>query len=74
MSEEYYGRYYSDLVGATILSFEGMCGYDEEFGGKPFPTFKVRFKTGEIGEIQISQDEEGNGGGFIFGLAVPATT
>ena len=69
---DFYKEYYGDLIGATILSFEGMR--DDEFGGSPFPTFKIKFKNGEIGEIQISQDEEGNGGGFVFGLAVPAVT
>lgn len=65
-SNEYYAKYYGDLVGATILSFEGMQN-EEEFG-EGFPTFTVKFKDGEIGQIQISCDPEGNGGGFIFGL------
>ena len=36
-----------------------------------FPSFKVKFKDGSISDIEISQDEEGNGGGFIFGLPTP---
>jgi hypothetical protein len=67
---DYYTRYYKDLEGATILSFNGMS--TDDMGGDGFPTFTVRFKNGETGEIQISQDPEGNGGGFIFGLALPA--
>ena len=65
----FYQKYYVNLEGATILKFNGMLGEDE-FGTTPFPTFTVKFKDGSIGEIEISQDEEGNGGGFIFGLTM----
>lgn len=65
-SNNYYTKYYGDLVGATILSFDGM--QDNDTFGDGFPSFTVKFKDGEIGQIQISQDAEGNGGGFIFGL------
>jgi hypothetical protein len=41
---------------------------DDGSGGDGFPSFLVRFKDGEVGAIQISQDPEGNGGGFVFGL------
>ena len=67
--QNYFKKYYSDLVGAKVLSFNGM--QDDGFGGDGFPTFTVEFKSGEIGQIQISQDSEGNGGGFIFGLSAP---
>jgi hypothetical protein len=66
-SNEFFTKYYRDLVGATILSFDGMQNEDCDFGDG-FPSFTVKFKDGEIGQIQISQDPEGNGGGFIFGL------
>jgi hypothetical protein len=66
-SNEFFTKYYGDLVGATILSFDGMQNEDCDFGDG-FPSFTVKFKDGEIGQIQISQDPEGNGGGFIFGL------
>lgn len=69
MSAEYYAKYYGDLVGAKIVSFDGMV--EDEFGGSPFPTFTVRFEDGQKGQIQIYRDEEGNGGGFISGLALP---
>lgn len=62
-------KYYQSLENATILRFIGMG--DDEFGGKPFPKFLVRFADGSESEIEISQDEEGNGGGFIYGLYVP---
>ena len=66
---DFWKKYYSDLEGATIVKFVGMK--EEETCLGAFPTFLVRFKNGEQGEISISQDEEGNGGGFIFGLALP---
>ena len=66
-TNEYFAKYYGDLVGSTILSFDGMQNEDCDFSDG-FPSFTVKFKDGEIGQIQISQDPEGNGGGFIFGL------
>jgi hypothetical protein len=66
-SNEFFTKYYGDLVGANILSFDGMQNEDCDFGDG-FPSFTIKFKDGEIGQIQISQDPEGNGGGFIFGL------
>ena len=66
---DYWTKYYKDLEGATILKFIGM-NIDDDLGDG-FPTYKVKFASGEVGEISISQDPEGNGGGFIFGLAHP---
>ena len=63
----FFDKYYGDLVGSKIISFDGMM--DDEMGGDGFPTFTIKFKSGDIGQIQISQDPEGNGGGFIFGLS-----
>jgi len=42
---------------------------DEDGFGDGFPAFTVLFKNGTVREIEISQDPEGNGGGFIFGLS-----
>jgi hypothetical protein len=70
MSETFWASYYEALEGAKILKFVEMRG--DEFGGSNFPVFLVKFLNGSIGEIEISQDEEGNGGGFIFGLPLPA--
>ena len=69
MQNDFWSKYYGSLVGAKIISFEGMNTEDDL--GDGFPEFKVRFANGEIGLISISQDPEGNGGGFIFGLEVP---
>lgn len=65
----YYHRYYSQLEGAKIVSFKGMV--DEEYTDSEFPTFVVKTAKGELLEISISKDPEGNGGGFIFGLYSP---
>lgn len=65
---EYYRRYYKQLVGATIIEFVGM-NQDESMGfDEGFPCFKVKFKDGTYGLIEVSRDPEGNGGGFLFGL------
>jgi hypothetical protein len=65
---DYWTKYYGDLVGCKILSFNGMK-QDEDGFGDGFPAFTVLFKNGTVREIEISQDPEGNGGGFIFGLS-----
>jgi hypothetical protein len=67
---DFHKKYYKALEGATIQKFVEMR--KDEFGGKPFPVFLVKFADGSVNEIEISQDEEGNGGGFVFGLPVPA--
>lgn len=69
MSNEFWKGYYGSLEGATIVKFLGMV--EDELALGPFPTFAVKFANGDLGEIQISEDEEGNGGGFIFGLELP---
>lgn len=68
-AEEFYRRYYRQLVGSTIIEFVGVNGGDSFNEG--FPCFKVRFKDGTYGLIEISRDPEGNGGGFLFGLPFP---
>ena len=73
-AQEYWTRYYKQLVGATIMSFEGMnkdVDHDLYGMGEGFPCFKVKFKDGTYGLIEISKDEEGNGGGVVFGLYQP---
>ena len=58
--------YYSQLEGATILKFIGTD--PDDFGSRGFPQFLAKLKTGEVVELTLSQDEEANGGGFMFGL------
>lgn len=66
LRNDFWTRYYSSLNGAKIVRFQGMTN-DEDWGDG-FPTFLVQFPDGSKGTIEISQDPEGNGGGFIFGL------
>jgi hypothetical protein len=66
---DYWTKYYKSLEGATITKFSGM---NEADYGDGFPAFLVTFADGTQGIIEISQDPEGNGGGFIFGLPQPA--
>jgi hypothetical protein len=70
MASEFWSKYYGSFVGARILSFEGMNTEDD--CGDGFPEFIVEFANGECGLISVSQDPEGNGGGFLFGLPLPA--
>jgi hypothetical protein len=58
--------YYSALNGAKIINFVGTD--EDEFGGTGFPKFLAQLSNGEIVELVLSQDPEGNGGGFMFGL------
>jgi len=69
MKNDFWSKYYGSLVGAKILSFDGMNTDDDL--GDGFPTFTVLFADGKKDKIEISQDLEGNGGGFIFGLERP---
>jgi hypothetical protein len=59
MNEDYLGRLYRRLVGATVMGFR----WDDEF-----PVFTVRMANGQRREIGVQQDAEGNGPGFIAGL------
>jgi hypothetical protein len=69
MADDFWNKYYGSFVGSTIVSFDGMNTEDDL--GDGFPTFTIKFANGEVGKIEISQDPEGNGGGFIFGLGLP---
>ena len=67
-AKEFYTKYYSQLVGATVTGFELVL---DEFENETFwPTFTMT-KDGETFTIEVSQDEEGNGAGFLFGLPTP---
>jgi hypothetical protein len=66
-SKVFYTRYYRQLQGATITKFEGMIGDD----GYGFPAFQVTLANGQVIHLEVSCDEEANGGGFLFGLNEP---
>ena len=63
---KFYTDYYTQLVGGKITGF--ILTEDEEDNLWPTFTILVGKKTYEI---ELSQDEEGNGPGFLFGLPTP---
>lgn len=67
---EHYNKYYGQLVGATITS-AGVVAEDD-FGSVNFwPTIHIVTSDGQKFVIEVSQDPEGNGPGFLFGLPTP---
>jgi hypothetical protein len=69
-------EYMTPMVGTTITEV-GVTEADEF--GSAYPYFKTRkpaTATAEAEEmtIEVSQDEEGNGPGFLFGLPTPGTS
>lgn len=55
-------KYYSQLIGATIVGFEW---YEDEYLLEPMPVFTMSI-GGQKVQLSLSMDEEGNGGGFGF--------
>ena len=62
---EFYTNYYTTLVGGQIADFTLTLGE-----GELWPTFTVKVGKNTY-TIEVSQDEEGNGAGFLFGLPTP---
>ena len=64
--EDWAKDYYGQLVGYTIKEFkiEGDSEIDEGFDSQ-FPVFVLSNGKEEL-KISVSQDEEGNGSGFLF--------
>ena len=59
----FYKKYYNQLKGFKIESFEmADSGYDYM---EDFPSFILSKGKKKI-RIEVSRDEEGNGGGFLF--------
>ena len=58
-----YNEYYSQLQGFKIESFEMVDSGDQYI--RNFPSF-ILSKGKQKLLIEVSQDEEGNGGGFLF--------
>lgn len=68
----FYTSYFGTLEGATISNVR-MVKEEGDFADEDYwPTFTVTAKDGTVYEdVAISQDEEGNGPGFLFGLPKP---
>jgi hypothetical protein len=61
-------EYYGALLGGTITK----VGHRRQNGdNESYPWFEVTKPTGEVYEVEVSRDEEGNGPGFLFGLPDP---
>ena len=55
-------KYYKQLIGAKIIGFKW---FEDEYLLEPMPVFTLSI-GGQKVELSLSQDEEGNGGGFGF--------
>lgn len=67
---KWYDRYFSSLVGCTIE--KAVLEQDAEgWGDEWWPTLTCRSPTGKVFMVSVSQDEEGNGPGWLFGLPTP---
>lgn len=60
---EYYKKYYEMLLGAKIVHVDG---------GAEFPAFTIKTPEGFEFTLEVSQDPECNGPGFLYGLPRPA--
>jgi len=64
--------YYAALKGATITAAGVELGEDEHGTGNDcWPTITATLANGDKVKLEVSQDEEGNGPGFLFGLPMP---
>ena len=62
-----YEKHFGQLVGCKIIDFY----MEEEYGVNPWPVLVVQMPnssnfSGQKFNVILSQDEEGNGGGFAF--------
>ena len=55
--------YYQQLIGYKIVSYKLDDEYEDV---EPFPTFILSHPKKATIKIDVSQDPEGNGGGFLF--------
>lgn len=54
----------SKLKGATVVAVAAVA--DDESYGEVWPILQLRTPTGEILQVEVSADPEGNGPGFLF--------
>lgn len=65
---EFYQKYYSQLQGAVITA-AGVTVEEDPFEGVVmWPTIHISMPNGDKFVLEVSQDPEGNGPGFLFGL------
>jgi hypothetical protein len=69
---KFYEDYFKALDGATISNVRMVQEEGEYADHEWWPTFDVTLKDGtKLEDLAVSQDEEGNGPGFLFGLPTP---
>lgn len=69
IQSEWNKGYYSDLIGSKAVRVGVDIDPDFDYMVWPYIEFE-NMKTGEVFKVTVSQDEEGNGPGFLFGLAM----
>jgi hypothetical protein len=69
--QEYLLKYYSPLVGMTITDIAVVPDHTDGDWGDNWLVIQVTDKNGKRYRLEVSQDPEGNGPGFIFGLPRP---
>lgn len=80
--KDFLTRYYRSAIGLTVIDFEWREQVNMADEGEPpeivdlewyeqFPVLICRMPDGETVKLEISQDQEGNGQGFVFGLVDP---
>jgi hypothetical protein len=62
-SKKTFDDYYQQLIGYKIVSYKLDDEYEDV---EPFPTFILSHPKKATIKIDVSQDPEGNGGGFLF--------
>jgi hypothetical protein len=71
-AKKFYEAYYGSLVGCTCIKAEMVKEEEHEFSlGDFWPELTFQKPDGETFVVSVSQDEEGNGPGFLFGLERP---
>ena len=63
--EKWFQEYYGQLEGYSISKFDGMKDTDG-VGEDGFASFILHKAGHPTMRIEVSKDEEGNGGGFMF--------
>lgn len=61
--KQYMDEILAPLVGATVIATGGVIDTDEH---QCWPVIRLRTADGRILQMEISQDEEGNGPGHPF--------
>lgn len=63
---DFYRKYYAQMVGGRVI----QTGVTTD----GFPLLVLKMPSGTTYQCELSQDPEGNGPGFLFGLPTPGDT